>query len=302
MPRSRSRNTRRARHVEFVIAQIVRGFEHIARGKQIEFRPELDALQEEVVAALEWSAAQRQPDAARQIAKSLYDNFAHRGEYARGIALFQNIAQVMQTHAPLSDAARRALAHVWFCTGALEVFRGDHKTARPLLESSLEVAQESNDVDLQIQCLRSLGFGAFDRGEPRRARELELRVLELRRSINDVLGIPATYTTPANIELYTGVLPQARAYYEQSLAHARALGHTATFNNAFALNGLGAVMRRMGEPALARQYNQEALEISRGIGHEWSVADCLWELGLLAADAGEFALAEKYLDEMLAIY
>jgi tetratricopeptide (TPR) repeat protein len=92
---------------------------------------------------------------------------------------------------------------------------------------------------------------------------------------------------------------QARAYYDQALAAARAADYTREI--AFDLGIRGALLLDQGDLAGAEPVLAEGLQAGRACGDPVGTVLVLCELGRLAAARGEYATARDWLEECLRV-
>jgi predicted ATPase/DNA-binding XRE family transcriptional regulator len=97
-----------------------------------------------------------------------------------------------------------------------------------------------------------------------------------------------------------GMLAEAKASFEASVAHLRALGDT--FWIAYPLGNLGRMALHEGELQKAYQLIRESVAITQESGNRVGIADWLFRLGQVQLYRGQLAEAEVYLRETLRLY
>lgn len=95
-----------------------------------------------------------------------------------------------------------------------------------------------------------------------------------------------------------GHLSEGRRWLETALAGAAIVAAPVRAN---ALAAAGVLAHYQGDYPRARELQQEALALRRGIGDRPGIADCLQMLGLIAESNGDYAAAERYFAEGLAL-
>jgi non-specific serine/threonine protein kinase len=129
-----------------------------------------------------------------------------------------------------------------------------------------------------------------------------------RRWLRAVLAVGSAQPPPLRAKVLhgSGVLawaqgnyPQARAFYEESLALYQELGDKRGI--ADVLSSLGCVTFDQGDYAAARTLHTESLMIEHELGDRWGIAEVLNNLGIAAREQGDYWAARALLGESLAI-
>jgi len=124
--------------------------------------------------------------------------------------------------------------------------------------------------------------------------------LERSRAAVEQYGTP--YEVALHCQLYASSrvdLKEARAMYERSVALFQAIG--ANWEAAWALNGLGDFVLRLGQKLEARGIHEEALASYRTSGEHVGIADTLRSLGEVAYALGNYDESRRLVAESLAI-
>ncbi len=154
------------------------------------------------------------------------------------------------THFQHALTLRRALNEPWGVAGALNnlatalLQRGD-RAAHGLLEEAIGLSESSGDVVGLARALNNLGVYHNELGgRPEDARSVYGRVLELQRGIGDWWGIAAATLNLGVTAYLEGWYVEARGWYEETLALARA--HDLAERRAEALYNLAEVHVQLG--------------------------------------------------------
>jgi predicted ATPase/class 3 adenylate cyclase len=83
----------------------------------------------------------------------------------------------------------------------------------------------------------------------------------------------------------------------QRLEHALAVDDSPTAARARALNGACALAAESGDAAIGRLWGEEALALHRRLGDQWGIANSIFMLGHVAADARDWAAARELFEE-----
>lgn len=183
--------------------------------------------------------------------------------------------------------------------------RGFLNEGRSRLETVLDA---DVPVPLRAKILTSAGVLAQSQGDQGSARGLYAQALELRRSLDDRLGMAAALNGLGNVAVSQGDLAGARDIFEHNLVTSRELGDPRMI--AASLMNLGVVVQLLfvsGRTALfkgaaeAHVLYLESLHRYRELGDSRGVAQSLENLGVLAPYRGEDNAARAYLEESLAV-
>jgi predicted ATPase/class 3 adenylate cyclase len=294
---------------------------------------QLDAEIDNLRAALTWLyASDTLLDLGLQLAGSLSSYWLWRGLYSEGRMWLSR----MLGRATLATPARgRALREA----GMLAWFQGDFATAAALLEESLALCRQLDDLVGIAWAQRSLAVAVADHDDVERAkalfgeslalfrklghvrgtawalagwgsvstrhndlvhaRTLLSEGLTLFRELNDRQGIACTLSFLGYIATRDNDLDRAAALLTESLTVSQELGYLS--NNAWALASLGHVARRQHDSARARELIAESLAIFRELDERRGIAITSATLGQLEHEHGAYERAAALLTESVAI-
>ncbi|MFC1976566.1 BTAD domain-containing putative transcriptional regulator, partial [Chloroflexota bacterium] len=223
-----------------------------------------------VVAALQWAAARREPAALNNIIYLLYLYYDASGQYETGKKVFDQALGLMEKYTNPSDEECLVLAKVLGFVSVYNLRLAAYHQARERLQQSLAIARQLKHQAHISFCLHALSEVALGLGDYAETRRLAEEALAVRRQTG---GSPVTILNfLGKVALEEGKLTEAKEYQAEALAIARANKQVVSGNVAHPLEGLGLVAHRMGEPLAAREYLQESLEICRAIDHKWGIA------------------------------
>lgn len=161
---------------------------------------------------------------------------------------------------------------------------------------------------LRAKVMTSAGVLAQSQGDHRAARGLYEQAHELRRSLDDRLGMAAALNGLGNVAVSQGDLAGAREIFEYNLAASRELGDPRMI--AASLMNLGVVVQLLfvnGLSASAKGAAEahvlylESLRLYRTLEDKRGVAQSLENLGAVAPYRGDDSAARAYLEESLAV-
>lgn len=246
-------------------------------------------------AALRWGLAHEPIETVLEFAHNLFV-FWLRGGY------WQEGEQWMKT----AVAQARQEDSVYLCLtlaqqGVFAALQGHFSEANPKTQQAYQMARRLEEpwplvVTLQIQ------------GQSRRDKEGSLAAFaeaiaicqerleepQFNAFLGSLLGLQG------DRQLGFGMVTEAKASFEASVAHLRALGDT--FWIAYPLGNLGRMALHEGDLKRAHQLISESVAITRSSGNRGGIADWLFRLGQVHLYRGELVEAEMNLQETLRLY
>lgn len=250
---------------------------------------------ENIRTALRWGLVNGAIEAVREFVHHLFV-FWLRGGYWQEAEYWMRQAAA---NGPQEDSAYLCLALAQ--QGVFAALQGRFSEANPKTERAYQMARRLEEpwplaVTLQIQ-----GQSRRDRESALAAFTEAIAICEARLDeprFNAFLGsLLALY---GDRLMGFGMLSEAKANLEASLAHLRALGDTYYF--AYPLGNLGRMALHDGELAEAYEMIQESVAITRSSGNRGGIADWLFRLGQVQLFRGNFAEAQANLEETLRLY
>jgi len=160
--------------------------------------------------------------------------------------------------------------------------RGQPGTARPMIESGLDLARRLQEPHLTGRLLSARSFALSFGGNPADAARDAAEALRLFRQAGDRLQAAVTLSNLGSYELAAGDLDTARRHLHESLDIARALN--ARDDTVYGTFNLGLAEYLGGSPNAARALFAESLDLARRMGMKAHMAYAL--LGLAMADQG----------------
>jgi predicted ATPase/DNA-binding SARP family transcriptional activator len=257
----------------------------------------LDRVQadyENVRAALRWTIARRDVEAALVAGEALGALWVERGPASDGRSL---LAEILALPGAESPSRLRAEVLVW--SAKLAWSQGANAEAQRLVEDGLTLARRLGDPPTLARALQALGPIARVQGDHTRARSASEESLKLFRAIGDRMGESAALQNLGILDLNAGDIEQAQSRFEEKLVLDRREDNR--YAMAFALIGLAFVASRRQRPHEARRLFEECLELRRQVGDWVGIARTLNELGDLAVAQGDVAEARARFEESLSI-
>jgi CHAT domain-containing protein len=165
--------------------------------------------------------------------------------------------------------------------------------------SGLPFAERSSDRSVLSALLGRIGNAYTQNGDFSLARQFHSRSLEIKRQMNDQLGIA---TTISNLGVISGMLGDTAAAlesFEKSLAILDALSGSQTPNlsqrKAKDLRNLGIVYQAMGDSAQALLSYSRSLRVSEDAKYANGVFGALFQMAALYNEQGDFVTARQLL-------
>jgi predicted ATPase/class 3 adenylate cyclase len=227
--------------------------------------------------ALDW-ALRREPGLGAALAAELGGFWYRHTHVVEGATWLQRAAGADDG----SDPLRRA--RILHNLGVLTDLQGAPGAAA-LLEESIALYRETDDIGRLTRSMNSLGIVARNAGDlPLARRQLE-ECLAIRRELGDRKLISVTTCDLGVIAVDEGDLDAAEAYFRESLAIDRETGDQPGV--AVNVGNLGWVELARGRVEEARPLVREALELFDEVGDREGLAEALEQAAVLAGRDGK---------------
>lgn len=233
------------------------------------------------------------PMIAVKLAVALQQFWILRGYAGEGRKLVQAALAL-----PAVQASDMARAHALYTEAALASDgQGDHRAAREMLETCLELRRGLGDPVWIAATLSTLALVRLQSGDIHGAAACETEALELFAASNDRFGQALGWLHRGQIHLWAGNAQAALADLEQALKLAREIG-----NREIEAEGeltVAQARQLCGEQASAGEAVQRSLNVSTEAANKRGEASATWWLGRLALQAGDAAAARPLLTRAL---
>ena len=274
----------RTRHRDWYLALAERAAPELLQGgKQAEWLELLEEEHDNLRAALEWSAADADPQPVARLASALDLFWRIRGYAGEGRRW---LSQALERSDVLPPALR---AEALTSAGLLAWAHHDHKAARPFLDEALSIGRSTSDESGMAQTLHVLGNVAISLGDSNEARTFWEESLEIRQRLGDQRGAGSILHNLAALAYAAGDLDGARQSFEDALAINREVGNR--YGEAVTLLNLGELSLQQAEYAPARVRFEEALAIARELGARNEMVHNLGILGDIDFIQGHYEAA-----------
>ena len=173
--------------------------------------------------------------------------------------------------------------------GGMYQARGDSNTAQSLFQASLTIAEEAGNLQGIAESLDWLAGLKKDQGSIEEAIALYQKSLLLHEKIDNIQGKATALHCLGMLNANQGKIDAAIALYQQSLDIKEQIGDVQ--GKAATLHQLGLLKARQGNVEAAITFYQQSLNISEQIGDIKTLTATLHQLGLLKASHGEMEAA-----------
>lgn len=289
------------RHRAYFLAR-AEDAEAASRGGQREaMATALDRDHENMRAALESSLADGDDETALRLSAALWWFWEARGHLHEGRRWLQAVLDASSTDAPLqqSPAWQSARARALSSAGSLAWGQGDYAEADALFRASLELRRALED-DLGIATiLNNLGAVAYDRGRVDQAIAYHEECLAIFREAGDQYRAAVSLNNLGVALLGADQPDRARTVFQESLDLRRRLGDRQ--GSAISLDNLSRVALYQGDTDQALAYAEESLAIMRTLNDPWSLAYSLTSLAMAHVRRHDAAAADLAVRESLPI-
>lgn len=176
--------------------------------------------------------------------------------------------------------------------GILAWRQGDLAGARPLLETSLDLARSTRDTWSMVSALRTLGVLAQNLAEYRTAEALLLESVALAQQLGDDELVGNSLLSLGNVALDESRHAEADRFYRDSLALAKK--QSDTLGVAHALDNLGVSAWHRGDLAEAERLTDEVESVYRKLDMQSGLANVWHRRCLIAIARGDLQAAELH--------
>ncbi len=273
--------------------------------EQVTWLARLEAEQDNIRAALEWSLENDPQETGLRLAGALFRFWRLRGYWREGRDWLERAVErnVRDTRKRTSSGGvqRHETSHaapVLYAAGALAWLQGERETGHSRLLESAALARETGDDRTLAAALSFLGLAHQPPGQRERKRAYYGEGATICREIGDRWGL-AVALTGMGTTLEPDD-PAARRWHEEALALFREAGDR--WGTGLVLAALGTIARREGDLESARSLYEESLAMRRQVGDVWQIALSLGTLGDVARQQGDYERAAGYYEESLELH
>jgi predicted ATPase len=326
----------RNRHLDYFLHWAEEAGSRLREAKQMEWFSKIEAENDNLRTALEWSLTQAEyGEASLRLAGALFLFWDRSGSTsegrawlaralanntapARGAALAQALyadgwlAQCQSdTTAPAlfeesislwracGPRGKTGLAYALAELGNAMRWLGDPAMARSLHEEAITIFREQDQRWGLAYSLARMGLAIRDQNDFALARSVINESIALWRDMGELWEIGLSTRGLGMVATREGDYEVALRHYGDSLAIFKKLGKKGAV--AWALLDMGEVTLNLGDRVQAKSYVEESFSIFRETNHKYGIALCLYFSGLLAQFEGDGEQAIIYFEQGLAL-
>ncbi|MBC7806290.1 MAG: tetratricopeptide repeat protein, partial [Akkermansiaceae bacterium] len=193
----------------------------------------------------------------------------------------------------------RGIATTLLEIGIGTYLQGNAPEATLLIENSLKLAREANDLTTVAGAMMNLGNIAISQHELALARQYYQDCLPLARSEDSAWLLASTLNNLGEISRLQGDLAAATLFYEEALRGARVLDNR--LSNVLPLLNLAEIARLTGDLTRSETLIHESLTLVRNLGDVYMTAQCLFAAAALANAAQKPERAATILGAVTAL-
>ena len=246
-------------------------------------------------AALQWGLENEPIESVLQFVNHLFVFWLRGGYWQEGERWMKTVV----AQAPPEDLADLciALAH----QGVFAALQGHFAEANPKTQRAYQMARRLEEAWPLVLTLQIQGQSRPDKEGALAAYAEAIAICEERLDDPQFNGFLGSLLGLQGDRMLTfGMMGEAKASLEASVAHLRALGDT--FWIAYPLGNLGRLALQDGDLEKAFEAISESVAITRHSGNRGGIADWLFRLGQVQLYRGKLAEAEMNLRETLRLY
>jgi predicted ATPase len=283
----------RERHAEFFLNFAEEAAPYLTSAARWEWIERLGADYWNLIAALEWTLANR-PEWCLRLAGALGWFWFVRGYVADGRSWVERALAAPDTAA---RTAERARALHW--AAGLAFAQGDFIAAQEPDEQSVAIYRELGDQRGLAYGLHLSGAIVGQRGGPESLPALEDSV-RLFRAVGDRWGLALAVSGLGDGVMLTGDLARAHTLYEESLALYQEEGDI--WGRATVLQSLALLVWTEGDLAAAGALYEESAQLARTLGDKWDLARALTGAAAVAIQHENLESARAQAAEALRLW
>ncbi len=266
--------------------------------EQMRVWQELNAVTENLRAALDWALVRATRDPARvqrgiELADALCPFWIMNSEFVEGLRWMNLAAHLARNTFPL------LYAQALFDTGVLYFHFVDRQAAYPVLEESAREFRTLGDTWNTARAELYLAFGEFERGKRAAAEQMWANSLQELNARGDMPSVARLRGWQARAARYAGEYARAQELNAQSVELFGQLGDE--FMRAYQLNMWGTAAYLDGDFEMAKRCLEESIAFTERNQFRKVYGAALFRLGLVAWSERDVARAENFWKESLRI-
>ncbi len=164
---------------------------------------------------------------------------------------------------------------------------------------ALKILEEKDEKDVLSAVLNNIGLLYQDQGDFKLAEEFHQRSLQIKRQLNDQRAISFSLNSLGTLKQQTGQYQEALEYYTSALAIRQKLLDKREIANT--QSNIGHLYILMNQPRLALSNLNQALSLFSEVDDQTGIAQTYYYLALANKQAGRLALAQNFFEKSMQI-
>ncbi|GJM41084.1 MAG: transcriptional activator [Ardenticatenaceae bacterium] len=292
------RSTLRNKHASFYLATMRQYQKKIFTPDESTIFQEIQRDLENVRSAWNWGLSQRQfawLEAALAALRAFYNSQSRFKEGAEWLA--QTAVALEEVEDSLAATLKGKVLGRW---ASFVAWLGQREQAEELFQQAMPLVRQQHDASELGFLLLNKGYLHVVGGEYELAGELFQESLAHYRQTDNARGVADALSALGAWHNTTGDWEQARLHLEESVSIARHIRDEHGLRSS--LTNLGNVHYLQKAYELAKPLYEEVLILCQKVGDQASEAIIHCNLGALAQEAGDYALAEQRLQQGIALF
>jgi predicted ATPase/DNA-binding CsgD family transcriptional regulator len=265
------------RHAGYYLALAEEAEPELKGARQVTWLERLEREHDNLRAAMAWLLRQGKSEEAAKLGWALWLFWGIRGYFAEGRRWIEQALSAEGSSVMPASARAKAL----YVAGMMTNYQGDHGSAEPLLEESLELFRALDDKLGSAYALSNAGFAALGQGHHQRAITLTEEAVDLFLEVGEKWGAAIELGFLAVAWRDQGDRERAQRLAERGLALSREVGERQAISTA--LYTLATLAQAESDHERAGDLFEEGLTVSVELGNETDVARYLEGLAAVAA-------------------
>jgi CHAT domain-containing protein len=174
---------------------------------------------------------------------------------------------------------------------------GDTQNRLAMYDRAAAIYQTVGDIDPVL--ISNFGSTYAKLGQYQRALDIHLRVLEMRRPLQEPLGLGITLRNIGDCYEHLGNKQKALEFFNESLPFMEKAGNH--FYTASTLVNLGLIYESLGQKEKALDYFTQTLQVRQRINDERGIANALFYIARVERDRGNLSEAQKRIESALTL-
>ncbi|HSH04323.1 MAG TPA: adenylate/guanylate cyclase domain-containing protein [Anaerolineae bacterium] len=222
-------------------------------------------------------------------------------EEAFGRGHFGQIKALMERALAVAEQTRVVTKKgaLWQALGNALIFLGEYDLAKSKLEASYAWGEIHEDLLIQTEAMRDLGFLARNRGDYAEAHRYAEAAVTQAKKLGAKGVICSTLYQLGWLAAREGRYQEAEVYFGESGEVAEEIGELRQLSSCW--NGLGSIANMQDDLIQAEWYYRKSLRVRRQSGDRKGVGVVLGNLGDVARKQAQYEAAQVYMEEALKI-